>query len=355
MPLALGRVGKERDLTFAELLTLRLVRAFRDTGLALPTIKRVAVKAAEDYGLATPFVTRHFRTDGRKVFVELRREQAGGDAVAVTGDLSEQTVVDAVAATAVGRFGGIDVLVNNAGIMDRMSALVDVDDAEWERVIRVNLTAPFLLTRAVLPHMLAAGRGLHRFRDAQRAGEWRRTSIPESGLSTLDGQKVVIWGYGHIGRLVEELLTPFGARVYGLTSRTEPDLVDYRLAEADWVVLLLPSTERTRGIVDAERLAALKPGVWLSNQGRGNLIVTGDLLAALDSGQVGGAVLDVTDPEPLPAGHPLWGRENVVITPHIASSTSDLPERGAAYARSFVLDLLQGRTPEGEVAPGDAY
>ncbi|NEA98434.1 glucose 1-dehydrogenase [Streptomyces sp. SID13726] len=85
--------------------------------------------------------------------------EAGGTAVAVTGDLSEQAVVDQVAQTAVDRFGGVDVLVNNAGIMDRMSALADVGDAEWERVLRVNLTAPFLLTRAVLPHMLAAGRG----------------------------------------------------------------------------------------------------------------------------------------------------------------------------------------------------
>ncbi|WP_328370103.1 glucose 1-dehydrogenase [Streptomyces sp. NBC_00457] len=86
-------------------------------------------------------------------------EEAGGAAVAVVGDLSEQAVVDRVAETAVERFGGVDVLVNNAGIMDRMSALGEVSDAEWERVIRVNLTAPFLLTRAVLPHMLAAGRG----------------------------------------------------------------------------------------------------------------------------------------------------------------------------------------------------
>ncbi|MFD7705979.1 SDR family NAD(P)-dependent oxidoreductase [Streptomyces sp. NPDC059786] len=86
-------------------------------------------------------------------------EQAGGTAVAVTGDLSEQQVVDRVVATAAERFGGVDVLVNNAGIMDSMSAVADVDDVEWERVIRVNLTAPFLLSRAVLPHMLAAGRG----------------------------------------------------------------------------------------------------------------------------------------------------------------------------------------------------
>ncbi|MES4905799.1 MULTISPECIES: SDR family NAD(P)-dependent oxidoreductase [unclassified Streptomyces] len=83
----------------------------------------------------------------------------GGTARAVVGDLGDQQVVDRVVATAVEAFGGLDVLVNNAGIMDRFSAVADTDDAEWDRVIRVNLTAPFLLTRAALPHMLAAGRG----------------------------------------------------------------------------------------------------------------------------------------------------------------------------------------------------
>jgi NAD(P)-dependent dehydrogenase (short-subunit alcohol dehydrogenase family) len=86
-------------------------------------------------------------------------ESAGGTALAVTGDLSETAVVDAVVTAAVGTFGGIDVLVNNAGVMDTMSAAADVTDAEWERVLRINLTAPFLLTRAVLPHMIAAGSG----------------------------------------------------------------------------------------------------------------------------------------------------------------------------------------------------
>lgn len=85
---------------------------------------------------------------------------AGGTAVAVTGDLSDQAVSDEVVATAVATFGGVDVLVNNAGIMDNMSAAADVPDAEWERVIRVNLTAPFQLTRAALPHMLAKGKGV---------------------------------------------------------------------------------------------------------------------------------------------------------------------------------------------------
>jgi NAD(P)-dependent dehydrogenase (short-subunit alcohol dehydrogenase family) len=84
---------------------------------------------------------------------------AGGVAVAVAGDLSERAVVDEVVTTALGTFGGVDVLVNNAGIMDRLGGPAEVDDAEWERVLRVNLTAPFLLMRAVVPHMLAKGRG----------------------------------------------------------------------------------------------------------------------------------------------------------------------------------------------------
>lgn len=103
-------------------------------------------------------VVADLNTDGADAVVK-EIEQAGGTAVAVSGDLSEQAVVAQVTATAVDRFGGVDVLVNNAGIMDSMSALADVSDDEWERVIRVNLTAPFMLARAVLPHMLAAGHG----------------------------------------------------------------------------------------------------------------------------------------------------------------------------------------------------
>jgi uncharacterized protein (DUF433 family) len=83
MPLALPRIGKERDVTFSELLTLRLVRGFRAVGLSLPTIKRVAAKAAVDFGLPMPFVSRRFRTDGRKVFIELRQQHSDNDEPAV--------------------------------------------------------------------------------------------------------------------------------------------------------------------------------------------------------------------------------------------------------------------------------
>ncbi|WP_326809995.1 SDR family oxidoreductase [Streptomyces scopuliridis] len=97
-------------------------------------------------------------SEGAKAVAEEIRA-TGGTAVTVVGDLSEQTVADEVVATAVESFGSLDVLVNNAGVMDRMAATADVTDADWERQLRVNLTAPFLLTRAALPHMLAAGKG----------------------------------------------------------------------------------------------------------------------------------------------------------------------------------------------------
>ena len=86
-------------------------------------------------------------------------QAAGGTALTVVGDLSDQAVVDEVVRTAVDSFGGLDVLVNNAGVMDAMNAAADVTDAEWERVLRINLTAPFLLTRAALPHLIAKGKG----------------------------------------------------------------------------------------------------------------------------------------------------------------------------------------------------
>ncbi|WP_019008268.1 NAD(P)-dependent oxidoreductase [Deinococcus aquatilis] len=214
--------------------------------------------------------------------------------------------------------------------------------------------------RAVAVHavagMLAAVRGFHRFRDAQARRDWASPALPDhSGLTTLDDLKVVIWGHGHIGRILEGMLEPFGAQVTGIRSTTPPQERDAALAEADWVVLLLPSTPETRGLVNADLLARLKPGAWINNLGRGNLIVTDDLLAALQSGPLGGAVLDVTDPEPLPRDHPLWGQPNLILTPHIASTTEDLVPRGARLTRDFLLDMLNGREPEGKVTAGRRY
>ncbi|MFC6590719.1 D-2-hydroxyacid dehydrogenase [Deinococcus lacus] len=197
----------------------------------------------------------------------------------------------------------------------------------------------------VLAGMLAAARGLHLFRDAQRASSWQR----REQLATLRGAQVVIWGFGHIGRLLGDMLSPLGAEVSGIRSSDTPEQRAALLAGADWTVLLLPSTPQTRGTVNAEQLAVLKPGSWLVNAGRGDLVDTGALVARLQSGHLGGAVLDVTDPEPLPADHPLWQLENVILTPHVGSATADVLERASAYATEFVETLLLGRAPEGLV------
>jgi NAD(P)-dependent dehydrogenase (short-subunit alcohol dehydrogenase family) len=137
------------------------------TGLGLENRSVVVTGAGSGIGRAAAL---RFAQEGANVVVaDLNAETAEavvaeiqaakGTAVAVTGDLSDPAVAGHVVSTAVATFGGLDVLVNNAGIMDRMSAAADVSDAEWDRVLRVNLTAPFLLTRAALPHMLAKGRG----------------------------------------------------------------------------------------------------------------------------------------------------------------------------------------------------
>lgn len=199
--------------------------------------------------------------------------------------------------------------------------------------------------------LLTAARGLHRARDLQREGRWGRLD----GLWSLRGRHVVVWGYGHIGARLEEMLAPFGARVTGLRSRSTDAEIDAALAEADDVVLLLPATEKTRGIVNAERLARVRAGAWLMNLGRGSLVVQDDLVAALRAGTLGGALLDVTDPEPLPQDSPLWSMENVVITPHVASATTDVLDRAADFARAFLADLTAGRDPGGRVDTGRGY
>jgi len=145
----------------------------------------------------------------------------------------------------------------------------------------------------------------------------------------VDGRVTILGGGGITGALLG-LLAPFRAEVtvvrrsarplVGAARVVGPDRLHAALAGAQLVVLALALTPETAGIVGAVELAAMAPGSWLVNVARGAHVVTDDLVDALGTGTIGGAALDVTDPEPLPAGHPLWALDNCLITPHTANT-----------------------------------
>lgn len=146
----------------------------------------------------------------------------------------------------------------------------------------------------------------------------------------LGGSRVTVLGGGGITEALLPMLAPFGPDVTVVRRRPDalpgasrvlgPDRLDEALEGADAVVLALALTPETTGVLDARRLSLLAPGATVVNVARGRHIVTDDLVAALASGQVGSAGLDVTEPEPLPAGHPLWSLPNVIITPHVGNT-----------------------------------
>jgi len=165
--------------------------------------------------------------------------------------------------------------------------------------------------------------GARRLQVAARATHWDRQ--PGRMFS---GSTVALVGYGGIGRCLLPMLAPFGCRVLAVTDSGPVEGADstvaraaYRdvLPEADHVVLLAALTPQTRGMIGAAELDLMRDDAWLVNVGRGGLVVTDDLVTALREGRVGGAALDVTDPEPLPDGHPLWSEPNALITPHVAN------------------------------------
>jgi phosphoglycerate dehydrogenase-like enzyme len=138
---------------------------------------------------------------------------------------------------------------------------------------------------------------------------------------------VTVWGFGSIGRTLEPHLTALGATVTGVGRRARQEgdvtVIDEahlhdQLAQTDVLIMILPSTPATRGAVDADTLAALPAHAWVVNVGRGDAVDEPALMDALRGGRIGGAALDVTSIEPLPADSPLWDTPNLIITPHAA-------------------------------------
>ena len=195
-----------------------------------------------------------------------------------------------------------------------------------------RVQAPIIAEHATAM-VLSLARGLDLAVAQQPAKAWRPDALLSSGrLRTVKGKTMLVAGLGGIGTEVAQRAHALGMRVVATraTGHDGPDFVSYvggpdelakLAAEADVIVDALPLTRATRGTFDARLFERVKRGALFVNVGRGATVVTSALVDALRSGALGGAAFDVTDPEPLPADHPLWQAPNVIITPHISSES----------------------------------
>ncbi|MBS0255935.1 MAG: D-2-hydroxyacid dehydrogenase [Proteobacteria bacterium] len=185
----------------------------------------------------------------------------------------------------------------------------------------------------VVMGMLTMAKGYDTIVAAGERGEWL---LDSPGKRELFGSKALLLGYGAIGQLVDERLAAFGVEVVkvrrsGGAGVLRPDEWRARLGEFDWVILALPATPETDGMIGAAELAAMKADCVLVNVARGTVVDQDALVAALQGRRLGGAFLDVTEPEPLPADHPLWSTPNTRITMHLSGTAqSRMFQRSAA-------------------------
>ncbi|MGA2633366.1 MAG: 2-hydroxyacid dehydrogenase [Terracidiphilus sp.] len=200
--------------------------------------------------------------------------------------------------------------------------------------------------------------------DIQRTGQWqrrfeasaryaaitgdRRPLYPPVMLEELTGKTVLMVGYGAIGKEIERMLTPFHVKMIRVArgARTEPEVhavaeLDSLLPRAEIVILILPSTAESNKLIGTSQFAQMRQGALLVNAARGPIVDTDALVGALHSGRIR-AALDVTEPEPLPEGHPLWNCPNLLITPHVAGSTPQFAPRSLRTAADELRRYMNG-------------
>jgi len=214
---------------------------------------------------------------------------------------------------------------------------------------------------AVVEHamglLLALCRGLHRARDLTHGARWDGSSLRGSIVS-LHGRRVAVIGIGPIGLAVAKALRALGAEPVGVgqRARSEDGIAVRPMAELNdvlsgsaAVVVCAPLKRATTRLLDAAAFAAMPRGGFLVNISRGAIVDTTALCAALDSGQLAGAGLDVTDPEPLPAEHPLWRQDGVIITPHVAwaGAAPSGQQQRIDYVVANARRFASGETPQG--------
>jgi glyoxylate reductase len=263
----------------------------------------------------------------------LRERAAGADALLTM-------LTDRVDAELLDAAPGVRAVANLAVGTDNIDL-----EAAGERGVAVGNT-PGVLTDATadltLALILALARRLPEGAARVREGRWGPWQPAEDLGTDLAGATLGIVGYGRIGRAVGQRATAFGLRVLH-TARSSGVPLERLLGESDFVSLHVPLAAATRHLIDAAALALMKPTAYLVNTARGGVVDQAALRDALRARSLAGAALDVTDPEPLPAGDPLLEAPNLLVVPHIGSATAGTRARMAAMAVDNLLAALDGR------------
>jgi glyoxylate/hydroxypyruvate reductase A len=223
----------------------------------------------------------------------------------------------------------------------------------------VDPTLMHEMAQFVTMHVLIAHRSQRFFDTMQRQGKWQQRMLAKPSRDT----RIGILGLGDIGATIAESLLPFDFQllgwsrsrksVPGVKSFAGKDELPQFLSQCDYVVCVLPLTDDTRGIMNADFFAHLPKDAFVINVARGGHLIEEDLIAALDSGHLSGAVLDVFQTEPLPESSPIWRHPRIIATPHIAGITD--PKMALAYVADCVAHCEEGRPLENIVDLSKGY
>jgi len=290
------------------------------------------------------------RAPSAKIVAVADREQAMrevGDADALVGVLDAELLAKGT------RLRWVQVL--SAGVdRYRFESLVQSD------VVLTNakvVQGPNVADHA-MALLLVMTRGIHRTLAKRPERDWRGTRNElknDHRPIELDGKLALVVGYGGIGAAIGQRAHGFGMRVAAVDPTVDKERPDYvesivppsqlreALGTADVVFNAVPLTEQTEKMFGAEELASMRDGAYLVNVGRGKTVDTDALVAALRSGKLAGAGLDVTDPEPLPADHPLWTLDNAVVTPHMGGTSDNVRARKMELVEDNVGRFVEGQ------------